>query len=591
MNINLVYEGKDYNFDIPNGVTIDYLKELSSKIFNSEKDLLDLIYNNEKVANNDKNTLIRDLIPEGETSAVLTVQINKNLKKNNNNQITPLVDLKQKNIQTIIKEADENLTSENNIIKKKQKKKIDKNNKLEKDYTSEHKSDKSISYKTKLKNIMPATSINNIKKKTNLNNKIKLIFNGIKDKSNKNLNNLLEKEMSKKILFETTYVKKNNELLSLIKEFSEKIKKIYLILYKKLKDSGSTSNSVSNNISLFSSNNTTRSNINLNLNNNYYFELSLYEKKIISFLEKEILYYKSLLEIMKQYDSNININKLSEFYNKLMIFNYIGNKNIILENLKPIKLTRVPSKNLINNNSSINLSTSINNKVNILPFINKKNLNSPIKKENSRNIFFNNKIFSGNTSNSINFNQLNESKDNNKMKSGNNNKEIKNSKKQNNLDEENNLSNNKNNKNNKNLNNNNQNNNKGLSSEESSVDSKDNETNKIIRHNNTNIISKLNSSPIKLQRRSSLNFKKSPERYSEILPHYEDKIIYRSSLRNMNKHRNYNNENVNKVKKDVKIKEINVSNMTINDSNFAREKHLSPKKSKKSSLNKYDFLL
>ena len=74
MNINLVYEGKDYNFDVPNGVTIDYLKELSSKIFNSEKELLDLVYNNEKVDNNDNNILIRDLIPEGETNAILTVQ-------------------------------------------------------------------------------------------------------------------------------------------------------------------------------------------------------------------------------------------------------------------------------------------------------------------------------------------------------------------------------------------------------------------------------------------------------------------------------------------------------------------------------------
>ena len=100
MNINLVYEGKDYNFDIPNGVTIDYLKDLSSKIFNSEKEILDLIYNNEKLANHDNNTLIRDLIPDGETNAILTVQINKNLKnnkKNDNKNIIPLVSLKQRN--------------------------------------------------------------------------------------------------------------------------------------------------------------------------------------------------------------------------------------------------------------------------------------------------------------------------------------------------------------------------------------------------------------------------------------------------------------------------------------------------------------
>ena len=127
MNINLVYEGKDYNFDIPNGVTIDYLKELSSKIFNSEKELLDLVYNNEKFSIEDNNTLIRDLIPDGETNAVLTVQINKNLKnksKNNSKKVIPLVNLKQKNLDSTINEAaDENITSENNKNEKKMKKK------------------------------------------------------------------------------------------------------------------------------------------------------------------------------------------------------------------------------------------------------------------------------------------------------------------------------------------------------------------------------------------------------------------------------------------------------------------------------------
>ena len=62
MNINLIYEGKNYNFDVPNNVTVDYLKELSSKIFNSEKELLDLIYKYKKITDNDDNFLVRDLI-------------------------------------------------------------------------------------------------------------------------------------------------------------------------------------------------------------------------------------------------------------------------------------------------------------------------------------------------------------------------------------------------------------------------------------------------------------------------------------------------------------------------------------------------
>ena len=574
MNINLVYEGKDYNFDIPNGVTIDYLKELSSKIFNSEKELLDLIYNNEKVAKNDSNTLIRDLIPEGETNAVLTVQINKSLKKNNNNQITPLVNLKQKNIQTIIKESDENVTTENKIIKKKKRKK------------TERKNPKEI---------------------TNNNSKVKLVFNGSKEKlSNYNLNNLIEKDINKKVLFESTYIKKNNELLSLIKEFNEKIKKIYLILYKKIKDAGLTSNNISNNISSFSNNNTSRSNINISISNNYYYELSLYEKKIINFLEREILYYKSLLEIMKKYDNNININKLSEFYNKLMIFNFIGNTNLNFEKLKPIKLTRVPSKNLINNNSSINLSTSINNKTDKLPFINKKTVNSPLKNSNSRNIIFNNNILSGNTTSNNNYNQLNESKENTKIKLNNIN-DIKNSKIKKNIDEENSFINNKINKIsiNKNSSNNNIQNNKSvISSEGNSLDSDKENTNKKINNKNSinDSINNINASPIKLQRRNSINTKKTPVRGSDIFisQNYEDKVLYRSSLKNMNKPKNdkritiediRKNDNGNRIKKDVKIKEINVSNMTINDSNFAREKHMSPKKSRKNSLNKYDFLV
>ena len=97
MNINLVYEGKSYNFDIPNGVTIDYIKELSSKIFNSEKELLDLIYNNKKITENGDDILIRDLIPEGESNAILTVQINHDKKiKKKEEKMLPLAHLKQK---------------------------------------------------------------------------------------------------------------------------------------------------------------------------------------------------------------------------------------------------------------------------------------------------------------------------------------------------------------------------------------------------------------------------------------------------------------------------------------------------------------
>ena len=610
MNINLVYEGKDYNFDIPNGVTIDYLKELSSKIFNSEKELLDLVYNNEKVANNNDNTLIRDLIPEGETNAVLTVQINRNLKnkvKDNSNKITPLVNLKQKNIDSTIKEEVENITSENNKHDN-QKKKTE-----IKDF--KHKKEKEIKIfgnqtqngkENKTNNNNFKTNINNNYKQNN-NNKMRLVFNGVGEKiANNNFNsNLMEKEISKKILFEASYLKKNNELLALIKEFNERIKKIYLILYKKYRNSGLASN----NISSFSSNNTSRSTINLSINSNYFYELSLYERKIINFQEKQIQFYKSLLEMMKKYDNTVSFNQLTEFYNKLIIFNLIDNAEIKFDQIKPIKLKRVPSKKLINSNSSINLSTlnSINN-TNKLPFINNKNINSPLIKDNNRNNLTNsvNKINNVNPINNINYKQINESKENKK----NINNDLKNSKfKKSAYNEDNiilspsrNLSNNLiiNNTNNKNNSNNNLINNKNIVSEKSS-DESDDIDNKNINNNIT---------PIQIYRRDSIsNFKmkKMPDRYNNEKENannifYDDRN--KGYLKNMNKIKNtidkkiiiedYRRNDIsggNKLKKDKKIKDINVSNMTINDSNFAREKHFTPKRSKKNSINKFDFLV
>ena len=633
MNINLVYEGKDYNFDIPNGVTIDYLKDLSSKIFNSEKELLDLVYNNEKVPNNNDNTLIRDLIPEGETNAVLTVQINRNLKnkpKENSNKITPLVNLKQKNIDKTINEEVENITNENNKsdIRNKKKKKTEIK-------SIKHKKEKEIKiFDNQAKNGKENKTNNNFK--TNIynnnykqnNNKMKLVFNGVGEKNaNNNFNsNLMEKEISKKILFEATYLKKNNELLQLIKEFNERIKKIYLILYKKYRNSGIASN----NISSFSSNNTSRSTINLSINNNYFYELSLYEKKIINFQEKQIQFYKSLLEMMKKYDNTISFNKLTEFYNKLIIFNFIDNAEIKFEQIKPIKLTKVPNTKLVNSNSSINLSTlnSINN-TNKLPFINNKNMNTPLLKDNNRNNLANNanKINNVNPINNISYKQINENKENKKNPKNNiinNNNDLKNSKLKKSYNEDNNilspsrnLSNNLiiNNTNYKNNSNNNLINNKDIVSEKSSDES--NNDNKNNNLNNSKFFSNSvnkninnNITPIQIYRRDSIsNFKmkKIPDRYNNEKENgnsifYDDKSKVYPRMVNRIKNsmdkriiieefRKNDNSLGNKLKKDKKIKDINVSNMTINDSNFAREKHFTPKKSKKNSINKYDFLV
>ena len=584
MNINLVYEGKNYNFDIPNGVTIDYLKELSSKIFNSEKELLDLIYNNEKVENNDNNILIRDLIPEGETNAVLTVQLNKNLKndKNNNKQIVPLVNLKQKDIVNTINEDDEILSKDNDMIKTKHKKKNDKKKNLEKEIKFNENQSEKIKNNYKSNDRYKTNLNNNNNYYANISKNSKLIFKG---SENHNFNNLIEKEINKQIFFENTYIKKNNELINLIKEFNEKIKKIHIILYKKLKNSGSTNkNSSNNNISPLNNNSKTI-NIKLNINNNYFYELSLYEKKILNFLEKQILFYKNLLEMMRNYDDNLNINNLNEFYSKLMIFNIIdNNKKVNFEQLKSIKFKGPPNKKLINNSSS-DLQALINNKPKKLPFI--QNIYSPIEKDKNRNISRNNRLYSGLSSKSIRFASLNENKENKKIKNakGNNENKSVNKIKNFNLDE-NNVSNNLKHLSTNNVVSNNLNNKNILS--EKNLEEKLSEkkfTFHINRNHNfpnsfKNAIN--NISPIKIARKGSIsNFIRK-----SIYLNDKDIIIEEN---NANQCKNMIEDY--KSKKDKRIKEINISNMTINDSNFAREKNISSRRNRKISLNKYDFFV
>ena len=584
MNINLVYEGKNYNFDIPNGVTIDYLKELSSKIFNSEKELLDLIYNNEKVENNDNNILIRDLIPEGETNAVLTVQLNKNLKndKNNNKQIVPLVNLKQKDIVNTINEDDEILSKDNDMIKTKHKKKNDKKKNLEKEIKFNENQSEKIKNNYKSNDRYKTNLNNNNNYYANISKNSKLIFKG---SENHNFNNLIEKEINKQIFFENTYIKKNNELINLIKEFNEKIKKIHIILYKKLKNSGSTNkNSSNNNISPLNNNSKTI-NIKLNINNNYFYELSLYEKKILNFLEKQILFYKNLLEMMKNYDDNLNINNLNEFYSKLMIFNIIdNNKKVNFEQLKSIKFKGPPNKKLINNSSS-DLQALINNKPKKLPFI--QNIYSPIEKDKNINISRNNRLYSGLSSKSIRFASLNENKENKKIKNakGNNENKSVNKIKNFNLDE-NNVSNNLKHLSTNNVVSNNLNNKNILS--EKNLEEKLSEkkfTFHINRNHNfpnsfKNAIN--NISPIKIARKGSIsNFIRK-----SIYLNDKDIIIEEN---NVNQCKNVIEDY--RSKKDKRIKEINISNMTINDSNFAREKNISSRRNRKISLNKYDFFV
>jgi len=561
MNINLIYEGKNYNFDIPNNVTIDYLKELSSKIFNSEKELLDLIYNNRKISDNSDNTLIRDLIPEGESNAILTVQINKNLSNNNHKKKKErkisFEHLKERNNKENIKTVEKNSKLNDRYDKYDNENENHKERKMIKINPKTDESTSSKNEKLLLENIY-----NN-----NIQSKIRLMLTN---------NNRLNYKENKKEKFNNEYLQKNGELLSLIRQFSDKIKKIYLILYNKYKISNKN---LSHNTSTLSNVKTTRNeNINNNLLDNSFYELALYEKKIMNYLEIQIQHYKLLLDTIKNYDNNINFNKLTDFYHKLFMF--IPEDTIINKEQK-IKELMKTNKKLNNNNSSINLTSFNSNNNKKLPAIKIKNYKSPILKETKKEKLI--KEIKMNSNLSMNNNNINEFNNNFKQNEFKESKLKKNNKI--NIEEEDNISlsnNNTNYKNNNILDN---------ISEKNSI-----ESNTDLNENLNNIS---NVSPIHLkQKNSNRIILEKNENDNNNTPVKEIKLFQRkdTGTTNVSKFKNSLEKkvtldlDVNQNKKDKKVKEINTNSMTVKDSNFALEKNYNIK-NKKNSINKYDYVM
>ena len=564
MNINLIYEGKNYNFDIPNNVTIDYLKELSSKIFNSEKELLDLIYNNRKINDNSDNTLIRDLIPEGESNAILTVQINKNLSNNNHKKKKErkisFEHLKERNNKENIKTVEKNSKLNDRYDKYDNEKENHKEKKMIKINPKTDESTSSKNEKLLLENIY-----NN-----NIQSKIRLMLTN---------NNRLNYKENKKEKFNNEYIQKNGELLSLIRQFSDKIKKIYLILYNKYKLSNKN---LSHNTSTLSNVKTTRNeNINYNLMDNSFYELAFYEKKIMNYLEIQIQHYKLLLDTIKNYDNNINFTKLTDFYHKLFMF--IPEDTIINKEQK-IKELMKRNKKLNNNNSSINLTSfNSNNNNKKLPAIKIKNYKSPILKETKKEKLIKEIKMNSNMSinNNNNINEFNNNFKQNELKES---KLKKNNKI--NIEEEDNISlsnNNTNYKNNNILDN---------ISEKNSI-----ESNTDLNENLNNIS---NVSPIHLKQKNSnrIILEKNENDNNNNTPVKEIKLFQRkdTGTTNVSKFKNSLEKKVtldldaNQNKKDKKVKEINTNSMTVKDSNFALEKNYNIK-NKKNSINKYDYVM
>ena len=559
MNINLIYEGKNYNFDIPNNVTMDYLKELSSKIFNSEKDLLDIIYKNKKITDNSDNTLIRDLIPEGESNAILTVQINKN---NNNKSILKRKKERKKSYENLKKKnsiEEINIEKINNInnryaqnkeknleknIEKNMEKNLEKINQNQKDRDSDNNKNEN----TILENIYSNNNNNNLQ------SKIRLMLN--------NSNKLNLKDMNKKEKFINAYIQKYGDLLSLIRKFSDKIKKIYLLLYHKYKINNRNS---SHNTSLISRTTKNENIINNSMDSSFY-ELALYEKKIMNFLENQIIYYKSLLESLQNYDNDINYSKLTAFYKKLFLFKSENNNS----NIKKIKEIINRNKIFNNNKSSVNLTSFKSNNNNKLPSIKIKNLKSPLIKETQKDQFLSElKIIP-------NLNPINNIKEINSKQ-----KELKENKLQKNINKKNNINN----------------------IEEEDISSNNNSKKMNILDNisekysfesntekNDHFEDIRDVSPIRLNKN-----KNEIDNNINIITPIKSFQKKDSSILNTNKHKNSVDKKVsidldlNQIKKDKKVKEINISSMTVKDSNFSLEKNFN--QNKKNSINKYDYVM
>jgi len=71
MNINLIYEGNKYEFDIGPETNVEYVKDLSGKIFGSE---MDIFYKEENLSKYGEKALIKDIIPIGDENIIINVQ-------------------------------------------------------------------------------------------------------------------------------------------------------------------------------------------------------------------------------------------------------------------------------------------------------------------------------------------------------------------------------------------------------------------------------------------------------------------------------------------------------------------------------------
>ena len=298
MNINLLYQGNNYNFDIRKDINIKYIHDLASKLISKDISTFELFYKKENLSDLEDSTLLKDLAKD-------------------DNNITIIISSKE-SVDFVI----------NN----------DKNKKLKKLKDSEQsKNSVNINKLKILLNTPPIISQINSKNK-NANIKLNLSKN---KKSIKTLEYISENKV-----FEDIYNSKENEIISLMNDLSQKIKEYDDILYKDYKYKSERTNN----------------------------EISLYEKNIIDFKNSQIKFLKKLLDyfITSEKDFMSGVLPLTDFYIDLKQYN--NPKTIdINNNFNKKKLNKINNKNNSNDKSKKKLNensySSNENNIKKLPLL------------------------------------------------------------------------------------------------------------------------------------------------------------------------------------------------------------------------------
>ena len=265
MNIDLIYQGNSYNFDLRKDINIKYIYDLASKLINKDISTFELFYKKENLSDYEYSTLLKDLVKDSVNISILISP-----KENNN------------------------LLSSEKIYKK----------------IKELKSSKNSDNKYKVMLTSPRNiSQNNSRKSSNA--KINL-FQNKKTKITKEY--IFENKV-----FEDIYNSKENEIISLMNDLSQKIKEYDDILYK-------------------------------NSNN----ELSLYEKIIIDFKNKQITFFKKLLNFFNNSEKDFISGELSlkDFFIDLKQYYNLSTINVN---------NNIFNKKNVNNNNDYNKNNNKNN--------------------------------------------------------------------------------------------------------------------------------------------------------------------------------------------------------------------------------------